>query len=81
MEKYEWILTDASAPIVARLMVLVTVYYVLAVAILGLFIVWHVISQRYRKPPKDDAYTRAIRAAEREERWYPLPADTDIDRC
>jgi len=77
MEKYVWILTDASAPIVARLMVLVTVYYVLAMAILGLFIVWRMISQRYRKPA-DDAY---IRAAEREERWYPLPADTDIDRC
>ena len=46
MEKYVWILTDASAPIVARLMVLVTVDYVLAVAIFGLFIVWRMISQR-----------------------------------
>ena len=70
------LVTYANGPMEDRLLVmaLLTVGYFFLLAIAGLFIVWR---ERYRKPPAD-AY---IRAAEREKRWYPLPADTDIDRC
>jgi hypothetical protein len=70
------LVTYANGPMEDRLLVmaLLTVGYFLQLAIAGLFIAWR---ERYGKPPADGH----IRAVEREKRWYPLPADTDIDRC
>ena len=57
-----------AAPATAFLMLLVALYYLGMLACVYFFMVWRVIYERYHKPP-EDGHTRA---AEREERWYPM---------
>jgi hypothetical protein len=60
---------NANALVTARMIVLVALYYVGMLACAYLFMVWRVIYERYHHKPPEDGHTRA---AEREERWYPM---------